>query len=82
MLPIATFCLTQVLLVSAALAQTTTTAPGTPAPVADTGFNPLWLLIIVALIVAAVWYFMRRRSAHTSTTATPSKTGVYDSKKP
>ena len=79
------FVLTQGLLISSALAQATTTAPGTPAPAADTGFNPLWLLIIVVLIAAAVWYFMRRRSTTattTSTTGAPTGTRVYDRDKP
>jgi FtsH-binding integral membrane protein len=80
MLHVTWFWLTQVLLISAALAQTTTTSPGTPTPAADAGFNPLWLLIIVALIAAAVWYFMRRRSANSTTTPTGAspKTAVYD----
>ncbi len=86
MLYVPTFVLTQVFLLSAALAQTTTTAPGTPAPAADSGFNPLWLLIIVALIAVAVWYFMRRRStSSTSTSSTPGTltgTKVYDRDKP
>ncbi len=78
------FVLTQVLLLPVAFAQTTTTAPGTTAPATDTGFNPLWLLIVVALIAAGVWYFMRRRSASTTTTSTgvPTGTRVYDRDKP
>ena len=85
MLYVPTFVLTNVLLISSAVAQATTTAPGTAAPAADSGFNPLWLLIIVALIAAAVWYFMRRRSSTatpTSTTAAPTGTRVYDRDKP
>ena len=82
MMYVSTFLLTQVVLLTAALAQTTNPAPRTPAPATDTSFNPLWLLIIVALIAVAVWYFMRRRS--TVSTSTPSgtqtKTGVYDRK--
>ena len=83
MLHVSTFVITQVLLLSAALAQATTNAPGATAPAADSGFNPLWLLIIVALLAAAVWYFMRRRStgASTTTTGTPTGTRVYDSDK-
>jgi hypothetical protein len=38
MLHVTSFGLTQVLLISAALAQTTTTAPVTPAPAVDSGF--------------------------------------------
>ncbi len=85
MLRICTFGLTQMLLISAALAQATTTAPGTTAPATDTGFNPLWLLILVALVAAAAWYFMRRRSANAATTAvtdTLSGTRVYERDKP
>ena len=86
MLYVPTFVLTHVLLISAAVAQATTTAPGTPAPTADSGFNPLWLLIIVALIAVAVWYFMRRRSTSSastsSTTGTLTGTKVYDRDKP
>ena len=83
MLHVSAFWLTQVLLFSAALAQGTAPAPGAtgPAPAPDSGFNPLWLLIILALIAAAVWYFMRRRSTGTTTATTtdsPLKTGVYD----
>jgi len=82
MMYVPTFVLTQVVLISAALAQATSPAPGTTAPVADTSFNPLWLVIIVALIAAAAWYFMRRRSTASTTTSTgtPSKPGVYDRK--
>jgi hypothetical protein len=77
------FLLAQVVLISTAVAQSTTTAPGTAAPADDAGFNPLWLLIILALIAAAVWYFMRRRSTATSTTtAVPPQTRVYDRDKP
>ena len=83
MRPVLTFLLAQALLTSVALAQATTTAPGTTAPAADTGFNPLWLLIIVALIAAAIWYFMRRRStASTTTTGAPTGTRIYDRDKP
>ncbi len=86
MLHVSSFVLAQVFLISSALAQTTTTAPGTPAPASDTGFNPLWLLIIVALLAAAVWYFMRRRSTNATTTAKtgapPTGTRVYDRDKP
>ncbi len=86
MLHTATFVLTQGLLISAALAQATTTAPGTTAPASGTGFNPLWLLIIVALLAAAVWYFMRRRSTNVASTTTtgapPTGTRVYDRDKP
>jgi LPXTG-motif cell wall-anchored protein len=85
MLRICTFGLTQVLLISAALAQATTTAPGTTAPAPDTGFNPLWLLILVALVAAAAWYFMRRRSASATTNSAagaPTGARVYDRDKP
>ena len=71
------FLLAQVLLISTAVAQSTTTPPGTAAPATDTGFNPLWLLIVLALIAAAVWYFMRRRSA----AGMPPKTGVPTARK-
>ena len=81
MLHVSAFWLSQILLISAALAQGTTTAPGATAPAPASGFNPLWLLIIVVLIAAAVWYFMRRRSTSTSTTSTPG-TRVYDRDKP
>jgi dipeptide/tripeptide permease len=76
--------LAQAFLIATAAAQSTTTAPGTGAPATtDTGFNPLWLLIVLALIAAAVWYFMRRRSTTASTTTTaPPQTGVYDRNKP
>ncbi len=57
---ITTTLVTQVLLTSAALAQATTApgtaAPGTTAPAADAGFDPLWLLLLLALAAAAVWY--------------------------
>ena len=81
MMYIPTFMPTQAVLISAALAQATSPAPGT-APATETGFNPLWLLIIVALIAAAAWYFMRRRSnaSTTTSTGTATKTGVYDRK--
>jgi hypothetical protein len=77
------FLLAQAVLISAAVAQSTATAPDAAAPATDAGFNPLWLLIVLALIAAAVWYFMRRRSTVASTTTTvPPQTGVYDRDKP
>jgi hypothetical protein len=61
MLHIPTFLVTQVLLISAAVAQATTApgtaAPGAAAPAAESGFNPLWLLLIVALVAAAALVF-------------------------
>jgi LPXTG-motif cell wall-anchored protein len=77
------FLLAQAVLISTAVAQSTTTAPDAAAPATDASFNPLWLLIVLALIAAAVWYFMRRRATAASmTTAAPPQTGVYDRDKP
>jgi len=79
---IVAFLLAQAALIATAVAPSATSTAGTAAPVADTGFNPLWLLIVLALIVAAVRPSMRRSTAAAATTTAPLQAGVYDRNKP